>query len=106
MQIAELRWFADYPTASGFISPAIFDCSLHFFCNKRIARAMARARAKQATHSAAANALWARIDRDLTDQAPWLFLYNTKQADFVSSRVGNFQYNLRYGILLDQLWVK
>ena len=29
-----------------------------------------------------------------------------KQADFVSRRVGNFQYNLRYGMLLDQLWVK
>jgi peptide/nickel transport system substrate-binding protein len=60
----------------------------------------------QATDARAANALWARIDRDLTDEAPWLFLYNNKQADFVSSRVGNFQYNLHYGILLDQLWVK
>jgi peptide/nickel transport system substrate-binding protein len=60
----------------------------------------------QASDAPASSALWARIDRDLADQAPWLFLYNKKQADFVSRRVGNFQYNLRYGILLDQLWVK
>jgi YVTN family beta-propeller protein len=103
-QIAQLRWFHDYPAASGFISSAIFDCS--YFCDRRIDREIARARALQATDAQAANALWARIDRELTDQAPWLFLYNPKQADFVSGRVGNFRYNLRYGILLDQLWVK
>jgi peptide/nickel transport system substrate-binding protein len=103
-QIAQFRWFEDYPAASGFINSSIFDCS--YFCDKRIDRKIARARALQATKAQAANELWARIDRDLTDQAPWLFLYNNKQADFVSSRVGNFQYNPWYGILLDQLWVK
>jgi peptide/nickel transport system substrate-binding protein len=104
VQIAAFRWFADYPVASGFISSVIFDCS--YFCDRRIDRKIARAGALQETDARAANTLWARIDRELTDQAPWLFLYNRKQADFVSSRVGNFQYNLRYGILLDQLWVK
>ena len=60
----------------------------------------------QATDPQGANALWTKVDRELTDEAPWLLLYNNKQADFVSERVGNFQYNLQYGILLDQLWVK
>ena len=50
--------------------------------------------------------LWGEHPPNLTDEAPWLFLYNNKQADFVSRRVGSFQYNLQYGILLDQLWVK
>ena len=104
VQIAAFRWFADYPAASGFINAEIFDCS--YFCDRRIDRQIARARALQATDARSASALWARIDRDLTDQAPWLFLYTNKQADFVSRRIGNFQYNLRYGILLDQLWVK
>ena len=103
-QIAQLRWFPDYPAASGFINAAIFDCS--YFCDRAIDREIARARTLQSTDPAAANDLWAKIDRDLTDQAPWLFLYNTKQPHFVSSRVGNFQYNLQYGILLDQLWVR
>jgi peptide/nickel transport system substrate-binding protein len=104
VQIGALRWFADFPTASGFISNEIFDCS--YFCDRRIDRQIAQARALQVTDPQAANALWTKIDRELTDEAPWLFLYNNKQADFVSERVGNFQYNLQYGILLDQLWVK
>ena len=104
IQIAALRWFPDWPAASGFINSVIFNCS--YFCDRTIDREIARARALQATDARAANALWARIDRDLTDRAPWLFLYNNKQADFVSKRVGNFQYNLQYGILLDQLWVR
>jgi YVTN family beta-propeller protein len=104
VQIAALRWFADFPTASGFINSAIFDCTS--FCDKAIDRDIARARSLQAADGPAASRLWARIDRELTDQAPWLFLYNTRQADFVSTRVGNFQYNLQYGILLDQLWVR
>jgi YVTN family beta-propeller protein len=104
VQIAQFRWYADYPAAPGFINAVIFGCT--FFCDRKIDRDIARARALQATDVTAANALWARIDRELTDQAPWLFLYNRKQADFVSSRVGNFQYHLQYGILLDQLWVK
>src|SRR5262249_10799328 len=103
VQIAALRWYPDYPAPSGFINNVIFDCS--YFCNKKIDRKINRARALQRTHPVAANALWANIDRELTDQAPWLFLYNRKQADFVSRRVGNFQYNLNYGILLDQLSV-
>jgi YVTN family beta-propeller protein len=101
VQIAALRWFSDYPAASGFINSVIFDCS--YFCDRRIERLISRARARQATNPRAANALWTRIDRELTDAAPWLFLYNNKQADFVSRRVRNFQYNLQYGILLDQL---
>jgi hypothetical protein len=32
VQIAQLRWFADYPTASGFISNLIFDCT--YFCDE------------------------------------------------------------------------
>ena len=102
--VAALRWFADYPAASGFINKGIFDC--FYFCAKDIDREIERADKLQATDPQAANELWARIDRELTDRAPWLFLYSNKQADFVSRRVGNFQYNLQYGVLLDQLWVK
>jgi peptide/nickel transport system substrate-binding protein len=103
-QVAQLRWFPDYPAASGFINAGIFDCS--YFCDRAIDRTIARAQTLQATDPVAASELWTRIDRELTDQAPWLFLYTNKQPDFVSSRVGNFQYNLQYGILLDQLWVR
>lgn len=51
--------------------------------------------------------LAARIDRELVDQAPWVPLFNPKLPDFVSKRVGNYQYNLYdLGVLVDQLWVR
>jgi peptide/nickel transport system substrate-binding protein len=31
---------------------------------------------------------------------------NGRQIDFVSRRVGNYQYNPQWGALLDQLWVR
>jgi len=33
-------------------------------------------------------------------------LLNRKQVDFVSRRVGNYQYSPQWGMLLDQLWVR
>jgi peptide/nickel transport system substrate-binding protein len=33
-------------------------------------------------------------------------LVNPKRVDFLSRRVGNYQYNPQWGILLDQLWVR
>ena len=32
--------------------------------------------------------------------------YNPRIVDFVSARVGNYQYHPQWGVLLDQLWVK
>jgi hypothetical protein len=39
-------------------------------------------------------------------QAPWIALDNLRVSDFVSRRVGNYQYNPQWTALLDQLWVK
>jgi hypothetical protein len=39
------------------------------------------------------------------DLALWAPLLN-EGSDFVSARVRNYQYNLSYGVLLDQIWVK
>jgi hypothetical protein len=36
----------------------------------------------------------------------WLALYNAYGADLISKRVGNYQYNPLWGVLLAQLWVK
>jgi peptide/nickel transport system substrate-binding protein len=49
--------------------------------------------------------LWSEIDRAATDEAPRLTLLTEGGVDFVSDRVGNYQHNPAYGILLDQLWV-
>jgi ABC-type transport system substrate-binding protein len=42
----------------------------------------------------------------ITNQAPWLSLYNPRLTIATSSRLGNFQYHPFYGLLLDQLWVR
>ena len=34
----------------------------------------------------AANQLWAKVDHEVTDQAPWVDMYNPKQIDFLSKR--------------------
>jgi hypothetical protein len=62
----------------------------------------------QATEPTGAVALWARIERHIVDLAPWVPLFTPKRAQFVSARVGNYQYNPATGacVLLDQLWVR
>ena len=51
-------------------------------------------------------ALWARIERDIVDLAPWVPLFTPSRRILVSKRVGNYQYNPEWGILFDQLWVR
>jgi peptide/nickel transport system substrate-binding protein len=63
-------------------------------------------RALQATDPASADALWARADRRVVDEAAVLPLENPEQIDLVSRRVRNYQYSPQWQILLDQLWVR
>jgi peptide/nickel transport system substrate-binding protein len=55
---------------------------------------------------ASATALWQEIERALLAQAPIVPMYNRNDVGFVSERVGNYQYNPQWGVLLDQLWVR
>ena len=67
---------------------------------------MNRAVALSSTDAQAANRLWGRIDRQLVDLAPWVPLFDSTWTDFVSKRVGNYEYNPQWHTLLDQLWVR
>jgi hypothetical protein len=40
------------------------------------------------------------------DLSPFVPIGNTIAMDFVSARVGNYQYHPQWGILFDQLWVQ
>jgi peptide/nickel transport system substrate-binding protein len=53
-----------------------------------------------------ANWLWTELDREITNKALWVPLYILYEADLVSKRVGNYQYNPQWGTLLSQLWVR
>ena len=42
----------------------------------------------------------------LLAQAPVVPAYNRSNVDFVSKRVGNYEYNPQWGPLIDQIWVR
>jgi len=108
-QIASMGWLANYPTAEEFIKP-LLTCNgaanLGHFCDGRIDRKTDRALDVQTQDPAAANRLWAQLDREITDKAALLPLYNVYGADLISKRVGNYQYNPQYGAILSQMWVR
>lgn len=76
------------------------------FCDPRIDSAIARAHSLHTTDPGVESQQWARIDRTLTDQAPWVPYANGVVLEVVSTRVGNYQNNPQWGTLLGQLWVR
>jgi hypothetical protein len=50
-------------------------------------------------------AAWAAVDRQIVDQAPAMGLLVPQGVDLVSERVGNYQRNPAWGVVLSQLWV-
>jgi peptide/nickel transport system substrate-binding protein len=116
VQINIQQWYQDYPTASDFLY-VLFGCeSFHpgsdssiniaGFCDKKINAQMHKALNLAVEDEKAANVLWAKIDRMVTDAAPMATLFNPKHLDFVSKRVGNFTFSKEFYWLVDQSWVK
>jgi peptide/nickel transport system substrate-binding protein len=115
IQVAGIGWVADYPSPDNFFTSLLTCSSFRLgtgnnnvaeFCDPRIDAEIARARSLQTSDPQAAAELWRKVDRDVVDQAPWIVHDNPQTADFVSRRVGNYQYSPQWGALLDQLWVK
>jgi peptide/nickel transport system substrate-binding protein len=115
-QIGSYGWIADYPAPSAFIN-SLLSCESFVpasskqsnpaeFCNPKIDGRIKQALELQVTDQAAANVRWAELDRALTDQAPLLSMSAAKAVGFVSKRVGNYQYNPQFGVLIDQVWVR
>jgi YVTN family beta-propeller protein len=111
------NWIADYPSASDFFD-LFFRCSSFrpadpaatrssvFFCHPSIDRQMDQADRLQTSNPQAAASVWARIDREVTQLAPWVPLVSIRFADFTSARVGDYQNNPAWGALVDQFWVR
>jgi YVTN family beta-propeller protein len=108
-QAAFAAWAADYPAASNFVQELLAcrsPINFSHFCDSAYDHAIGRALSLQPTDPARADAVWARLDRQVVDRAVWAPLFNVLGADFVARRVGNYQYNPALGPLLDQLWVR
>jgi peptide/nickel transport system substrate-binding protein len=108
-QTGYYTWVAGFPSAADFIPPQ-YRCAAFAnfseFCDPSIDAQMARAAAVQVQDPAAAIALWQRVEQALLAQARVVPTYNRRNVDFLSKRVGNYQYNPQWGLLLDQVWVK
>jgi len=116
IQMGLIPWIADFPTASNFFLP-LLTCHAFYadpantanvagFCDPHVDRLANRAEALQVTNPATARTLWARVDRIVTNQAPWAPVFNESTTVFVSARVGNYQASPFYGPLLDQIWIR
>jgi YVTN family beta-propeller protein len=111
-QVGYYTWVAAYPSATDFAPPQ-FSCesspasgNLSNFCDPAIDAQMTHAASVQVQDPAAATLLWQEVERSLLAQAPVVPVYNRRNVDFVSKRVGNYQYNPQWGLLLSQAWVK
>ena len=116
VQINTQQWYQDYPAASDFLY-ILFGCeSFHpgsdssiniaGFCDKKINAQMHKALTLGSTNEDAANALWAKIDKQVTDASPMATLFTPKHIDFVSKRVGNYTFSKQFYWLVDQSWVQ
>jgi peptide/nickel transport system substrate-binding protein len=116
VQFAFSDWFQDYPAASDFLNILLGCGSIHpnsnsspniaQFCDKKIQAKMDQAGKTGITDPAAANKQWAQVDKEVTDQAPWVSMYNPKYIDFLSSRVKGYQFSPQWYFLIDQASVK
>ena len=116
VQISVTDWYADYPAPSDFLN-VLYGCdSFHpgsdssinmaGWCDKKVDGDMKQALATAVTDPKAADALWAKVDKEVTDAAPAAALFQPKRVDVVSTRVGNFMFNDSFHMLLSQVWVK
>jgi ABC-type transport system substrate-binding protein/streptogramin lyase len=114
-QIGWFSWYQDYPAPSDFIRP-LLTCQSFIpaspgnlnaaeFCNHRIDAQVKRALTLQSSNPSSAGMLWARIDQEIADQAPWVPVYNPRSLIMLSARVGNYQFDPYLSVPIDQLWV-
>jgi peptide/nickel transport system substrate-binding protein len=96
-------------TTDGFLT-TLFSCAgagnHGWFCDYRVDRAIARARALRASRPRLAASLWAQIDHRLVDEAAWVPLIDEHAIDFVSAHVRNYQSHPYWGVIADQLWLR
>ncbi len=116
VQASLTDWYQDYPAPSDFLY-VLFGCdSFHpasdssiniaGWCDKSVDAEMKKALATAVTTPKAADAMWAKADRDITDAVPAVSLFQPKFVDIISKRVGNYEWSDQVHMLFSQAWVK
>lgn len=116
VQISTTQWYQDYPAASDFLNVLLgcasftpgSDASINIggYCDKAVQAKMDSAIEKGTTDQAAADKIWAEVDRDVMAASAVAPLFTPKHVDFLAKRVGNYQWSKQYRMILSQLWVK
>ena len=116
IQIGSGSWWADIPSASEWtqlLSCAAYDArgpesnsNPAGFCDPAVDRLTRRAAQLQSTDPSAANRLWARADRLITDNAPWVPTIQPAVPDTLAPNVGGYQTVPTVGVLPHRLWVR
>jgi peptide/nickel transport system substrate-binding protein len=83
----------------------IFQANGAKFCDAEVDALTAQALNAQQEDPGAARDAWAKVDRLITDKAPYVVVGNARQTAFASTRVGNVQGHATYLLLLTQMWV-
>jgi peptide/nickel transport system substrate-binding protein len=83
-----------------------FAANLGRFCIPRLDTQINKALAEQGQQPGLAIKEWTAIDRIVANDAAVVPIATLLEPDFVASRVGNFEYNPQWGVLVDQLWVR
>jgi peptide/nickel transport system substrate-binding protein len=89
-----------------FVPDSTGNANLSEFRDPRLDAQISSALTAESNNSPDSAALWAQADRTVTDQAPVVPLATPSNIDFVSSRVGDYQYSFQQAMLWDQLWVR
>lgn len=75
------------------------------FCDSAVDAQIHQLAAVEPVDPDGARDLAAQIDREITDEAPWVALFTPQTVDVTSARIGNYQAE-RGRLLVDQLWVQ
>jgi peptide/nickel transport system substrate-binding protein len=116
VQASLTDWTADYPTASDYLQ-VLFSCgnfhpgsdnsvNMSGTCDPAVDRRMDAALVTALTDPAAANRQWARIDRDITDTAASITLFQANELSLVSSRLGNYTWSYLMHMMFAMVWVR
>ena len=102
-------WLAEYPAPSSYV-PQFFGCSgglsNGYVCDRSLDRRMRHASSLELRTPADAAAAWAKIDRYIVRRAYWGPTVSPQEAELVSKRLANYQFNPVWGFIADQAWLR
>jgi peptide/nickel transport system substrate-binding protein len=117
VEVGLAQWHQDFPAPSdllggllgcdAFVPDSDTSPNISGFCDRTTVQPlMERAVALGLTRPRAADRLWQQVDRRVVDLAVWLPLFNPKQIDLVSRRVGNYGWSPQLHLMPSRLWVR